>query len=91
MLLLQLLKTRDNDSSSSPPLEVQVQVLQLLHVLLPEWVGSANQQQEVLKKLLEILTDAVLLTNYDDVLDLAHSKNLLAQGTKSVVLFVCRF
>ena len=60
------------------------QIINLLEVFIAEWVGTPIQQQEVLQKLLEMLTDAALITNYDAILELAHAGN---SGDQSKSLF----
>lgn len=58
----------------------QLQAIDLLHALLPEWTGSNDQQKEFLNQLIDILAEHVLLSKPDVVLEMAHSDNRPSPG-----------
>lgn len=61
-------------------LVVQLQTVNLLHVLLPEWTGSSELQKEFLTHIIDLLTEYVLLAKPDVVLEMAHSENRQTQS-----------
>jgi hypothetical protein len=61
-------------------LTAQLQAIDLLRVLLPEWTGTVDQQKEFLIQLVDLLAEHVLLTKPDVVLEMAHSENRPSQS-----------
>jgi len=63
-------------SSNTTPvlMTVQLQVIQLLHVLLPNWDRSLERQKEILQQLFDILAEHTLLSKPDFILETAHAK-----------------
>ncbi len=79
-MLVKLLKaegetTGDGFSFTHVSLVDRLQAIQLLQVLLTYWVGPIKQQTEVLIQLIRELSDHVLLTKPDNVLEVAYSVN----------------
>ncbi len=80
-LLVKLIKADEAAcEETSFSLTAQLQAIDLLHVLLPEWTGTAEQQKEFLNQLVDILAEHVLLTKPDVVLEMAHSENRPSLG-----------
>ena len=76
-LLVKLIKVGGDPvcEETSFPLTAQLQSIELLRVLLPEWTGTVEQQKEFLAQLVDLLAEHVLLTKPDVVLEMAHSEN----------------
>lgn len=77
-MLLKLLKAEGETTGGGFPftdvsLVVRLQAIQLLEVLLTYWVGSSKQQTEVLVQVIRELSDHVLLTKPDNVLEAAYA------------------
>jgi hypothetical protein len=81
-LLVKLIKAGGDPAceETSFTLTAQLQAIDLLRVLLPEWTGTVDQQKEFLIQLVDILAEHVLLTKPDVVLELAHSENRPSQS-----------
>lgn len=91
-MLFKLLKPTDERtdtgfSASSVSLTVQLQTIQYLHVLLPEWISGIERQKEVLDQLIDMLADHALLTRPDSVLQAAHSQKRTSQGDSTGIWF----
>ena len=67
--------TSTSTKATSVSLTVQLQVIQLLHVLLPNWDRSLERQRDILKQLFDILAEHTLLSKPDFILETAHSKS----------------
>ena len=67
--------TSTSTKATSVSLTVQLQVIQLLHVLLPNWDRSSERQKDILKQLFDILAEHTLLSKPDFILETAHSKS----------------
>ena len=81
---------REESVSTTPVLmTVQLQVIQLLHVLLPDWDRSLERQKEILRQLFDILAGHTLLSKPDFILETAHSKrNSSSAGNTSEIYFI---
>ena len=67
--------TSTSTKATSVSLTVQLQVIQLLHVLLPNWDRSSERQKDILKQLFDILAEHTMLSKPDFILETAHSKS----------------
>lgn len=81
-LLVKLIKAGGDPvcEETSFSLTAQLQAIDLLRVLLPEWTGTVDQQKEFLIQLVDLLAEHVLLTKPDVVLEMAHSENRPSQS-----------
>ena len=81
-LLVKLIKAGDDPACEETcfSLTAQLQAIDLLYVLLPEWTGTADQQKDFLNQLVDILAEHVLLTKPDVILEMAHSENRPTHG-----------
>lgn len=91
-LLVKLIKAGGDPAreETSFPLTAQLQAIDVLRVLLPDWSGAAEQQKEFLCQLVDVLAEHVLLSKPDVILELAHAENRPAQGD-TVKLFCLVF
>lgn len=91
-LLVKLIKAGGDPAreETSFPLTAQLQALDVLRVLLPDWSGTVEQQKEFLCQLVDVLAEHVLLSKPDVILELAHAENRPAQGD-TVKLFCLVF
>lgn len=81
--LLGKLIRADSDPACDDPscsLVAQLQAIELLRALLPEWTGTADQQKECLNQLIDILAEHVMLSKPDVVLEMAHADNRPSSG-----------
>lgn len=79
---MKLIKAGGDPASeeNSFSLTAQLQAINLLRVLLPDWSGTVEQQKEFLCQLVDILAEHVLLTKPDVIIELAHAENRPSQG-----------
>lgn len=79
---MKLIKAGGDPASeeNSFSLTAQLQAIDLLRVLLPDWSGTVEQQKEFLCQLVDILAEHVLLTKSDVIIELAHAENRPTQG-----------
>lgn len=87
-LLVKLIKAGGDPAreETSFPLTAQLQAIDVLRVLLPDWSGTVEQQKEFLCQLVDVLAEHVLLSKPDVILELAHAENRPAQADSDVTV-----